>query len=366
MPRPKKDGSGPPKKRSRFGCWPCKQRKIKCGEEKPTCSNCVRAGETCDYSIRLNWDASKSRSKSDEWMQGIKSMPNTPSTIIFPSPDIFSGKNTPVPSPITDSPKRPAHSRSHSSNSTSQDPKLMAQSTLSFDHRPQLLGPSWTASSGSGASGFTHPGYTNQASSIDGSTNDRNKRARLGPGELSPIPNNFNTIMGQRSPIMMTSPPLGYPMNSEVPLFDRSYDTLGEGLSRSSTETERDKQGRIEFKAIACRSYGYDSGLIDQDEKNDDSTVLVMSPSIDQPDVTYDAVTIDFDNYYAKPVKVAIPISLHPLPDTLKHNQMNLLYFHHFLNHTARILTPHDCPDNPFRTALPESKCFIILFERYR
>lgn len=33
---------------------------------------------------------------------------------------------------------------------------------------------------------------------------------------------------------------------------------------------------------------------------------------------------------------------------------MNLLYFHHFLNHTARILVPHDCSANPFRNILPQ------------
>jgi hypothetical protein len=359
MPRPKKDGSGPPKKRSRFGCWPCKQRKIKCGEEKPTCSNCVRAGEKCDYSIRLNWD-SKGRSKSDEWMQGVKSMPNTPSTIVFPSPDIFSGKNTPVPSPSTEAPRRPVHSRSHSSASSPvQDAKLLAQSTLSFDHRPQLLGPSWTANSSSGPSAYTSPAFVNQASSVDGSANDRNKRARLGPGELSPLlPNNFSNIMNQRSPMMMNSPPLGYPLNNEVPLFDKSYDTLGEGLSRSSTETDKDKQGRIEFKPIACRFYGYDSGLEDLDEKNDDTAVLVMSPTMEEPDVTYDAVTIDFDDYYAKPVKVAIPVSLHPLPDVLKYSPTNLMYFHHFLNHTSRILAPHG---KKFSYNLSDEYMFIIV-----
>jgi Fungal Zn(2)-Cys(6) binuclear cluster domain len=34
---------------------PCKNRKIKCDEAKPSCVNCQRQGETCDYSIRLNW-----------------------------------------------------------------------------------------------------------------------------------------------------------------------------------------------------------------------------------------------------------------------------------------------------------------------
>ena len=33
----------------------CKARKVKCGEEKPRCSNCERLEEDCDYKIRLSW-----------------------------------------------------------------------------------------------------------------------------------------------------------------------------------------------------------------------------------------------------------------------------------------------------------------------
>ena len=60
--------------------------------------------------------------------------------------------------------------------------------------------------------------------------------------------------------------------------------------------------------------------------------------------------------YYASPVPIKIPRKLEPLPATLSENPMNLLYFHHFLNHTARILVPHDCPENPFKTILPKSE----------
>lgn len=60
--------------------------------------------------------------------------------------------------------------------------------------------------------------------------------------------------------------------------------------------------------------------------------------------------------YYAKPVTVSISRSLEPLPAMLKDNPMNLLYFHHFLNHTARILVPHDCSENPFKSILPQSR----------
>lgn len=59
--------------------------------------------------------------------------------------------------------------------------------------------------------------------------------------------------------------------------------------------------------------------------------------------------------YYASPVTVSISRSLEPLPPTLQENPMNLLYFHHFVNHTARMLVPHDCSENPFKSILPQS-----------
>ncbi|KAJ0158600.1 hypothetical protein CTA2_11248, partial [Colletotrichum tanaceti] len=61
MPRPKKPGAPEPKRRSRNGCWPCKARKVKCGEEHPSCTNCQKTGETCDYSVRLNWEGRRTK-----------------------------------------------------------------------------------------------------------------------------------------------------------------------------------------------------------------------------------------------------------------------------------------------------------------
>ena len=60
--------------------------------------------------------------------------------------------------------------------------------------------------------------------------------------------------------------------------------------------------------------------------------------------------------YYASPVPVVLERNLDPLPAVLLDNQINLLYFHHFINHTARILVPHDCLENPFGTILPQSE----------
>jgi hypothetical protein len=68
-------------------------------------------------------------------------------------------------------------------------------------------------------------------------------------------------------------------------------------------------------------------------------------------------------SYYAKPVAIRISKSFGVLPPILLQNPMNLLYFHHFLNHTARILVPHDCEQNPFRRILPESVYTYISYK---
>ncbi|CAK7220531.1 hypothetical protein SBRCBS47491_004220 [Sporothrix bragantina] len=61
MPRPKKSDGSEPKSRSRSGCWSCKARKVKCTEERPSCSKCLKGGFQCDYGIRLNWDGRRTK-----------------------------------------------------------------------------------------------------------------------------------------------------------------------------------------------------------------------------------------------------------------------------------------------------------------
>ena len=123
-------------------------------------------------------------------------------------------------------------------------------------------------------------------------------------------------------------------------------------------------------------SYGIDRGFPDRDLPNNNDSMALngMTPAMSSASVhsELDATEGDYfppefgfglygsnsaheqGGYYAKPVTVTIPKGLTPLPATLQDNPMNLLYFHHFLNHTARILVPHDCSANPFKSILPQ------------
>ncbi|KAL8731509.1 MAG: hypothetical protein Q9166_003355 [cf. Caloplaca sp. 2 TL-2023] len=123
--------------------------------------------------------------------------------------------------------------------------------------------------------------------------------------------------------------------------------------------------------------YGVDRGVPDLDlARNNDAAALDgLSPSLSQLDYFNNGLAPneeeqlppefgfglygnnsahDQGGYYAKAVTVTISRALTPLPPILQDNRMNLLYFHHFLNHTARILVPHDCSANPFKSILPQ------------
>ncbi|KAF2185023.1 hypothetical protein K469DRAFT_708283 [Zopfia rhizophila CBS 207.26] len=133
-----------------------------------------------------------------------------------------------------------------------------------------------------------------------------------------------------------------------------------------SPETTQARQYPITDSSTT--TYGYDLGNPDLDTpKNDDvNAIAIFSPPSGTmgfpgeesyggtPAVRGKDMAFEKGGYYAKPVPIQISKSLEPLPPLLLENPMNLLYFHHFLNHTARILVPHDCEQNPFRQILPE------------
>ena len=124
-------------------------------------------------------------------------------------------------------------------------------------------------------------------------------------------------------------------------------------------------------------TYGIDRGFPDLDLPNNNDMIALNGVTPTMANVDLDKNEADFSNedmysefafglnacegfnegsgYYASPVTVSISRSLEPLPPTLQDNPMNLLYFHHFVNHTARMLVPHDCSENPFKSILPQS-----------
>ncbi|KAB8224954.1 fungal-specific transcription factor domain-containing protein [Aspergillus novoparasiticus] len=121
-------------------------------------------------------------------------------------------------------------------------------------------------------------------------------------------------------------------------------------------------------------NYGLDCGRPDLDlNKNDDHSAIDINYALDLINTQSESSAASNDRhadsssadsqqysldgvkfaYYASPVPINIPRYLSPLPPTLVQTPINLMYFHHFINHTARMLVPHDCSDNPFVSVLP-------------
>ncbi|WPH01369.1 Hypothetical protein R9X50_00421200 [Acrodontium crateriforme] len=421
MPRPKKDTGVEPKKRSRTGCWPCKARKVKCGEEKPACANCAKSGETCDYSIRLNWGG-RSRKEPDSPAGGgmftFTSNPSEPSSTsqpmshtrtnsgtvgstIFGHESVFVANNqtsrkdhqSPIGEFIT-------LSRTPGSEDTNGplDPRLQLDKQMGWD------AASFSAhqSSFSVNSGFTPPMSAHTPSA--GESNDdfrwspqhSVKRMRLESGSAAVSP----PIVSHPSPMFAIQPPLDHSPSysltphtisniintptpgssgpSGSPYAHHAATITQHGLTppdlrrlsvKSLLVDQDDVRPQIfpDWELYGSRTYGYDHGARDLDiPHNDDLSGIMPKPSewlrssnAASEDGTGSGVdagphAFDLGGYYNEPVAVKIPHLFEPLHPELLVNQMNLLYFHHWINHTARVMIPHECPENSLRGVLPQ------------
>ncbi|KAK3697197.1 hypothetical protein LTR37_017598 [Vermiconidia calcicola] len=413
MPRPKKEAGAEPKKRSRTGCWPCKAKKVKCGEEKPMCANCGKSGETCDYSIRLNWGGRSRKDKDGSPSEaGSFTFVTTPTSLshsksnsngsehVFSSQHIFSAPQRPPSSHPND---LPTPEPTPSSEGTILDPRLRpGQQPQHQDHQlAQYVSPPYLSNPGmprpSWAGDRSQPASKVTRGEFQWSPQHKAKRVKMDPGR-SPPTGNMNPVfavpqypMPAESPnsthytphsissIVNTPATPGSSTNSGSPFPqyqqapppvqdppDLRRLSVKSLLSDPPEELERPKFSRADSQGY--RTYGYDHGFEDLDvPRNEDfNVILPKSPDLRRASAAVSEVSsssgendskqIAFEpgGYYAQPVPVKISKFLEPLPQELLDNQMNLLYFHHFINHTGRILVPHDCPENPFRGVLPQ------------
>lgn len=465
MPRPRNaDAPSPKKRRSRTGCWPCKARKVKCGEEKPQCANCVKQGETCDYSIRLQWGG---RSKKDQdafaaaadsqitfesvWHpsapsahfrtpvtsssapatytpspSAATSLPSwTPSDANVPASDVrmfmidpqlvSAGQNARDVAPESDrtSPRaqahlhptipsrtssagtyastpQPSHLPSHSDSSfLTYSPKQIYSDTRSLpypvpppdfnwsdQHRAKRVKLSPLSNSRSTLPPvFTRPelpdSVASNASQFD--------QASPGPGLFTPYSNisNVNTPGTPGSSIVSEDlAPSIVASRHDNALVRRSPNLRRLSVNSLLSGPPGDSDSHLPKASIGLRYpktddegssvYGYDYGYPDLDMfKNNDSTSInpqspgdtrsgvasaAQSPFALASDALSPAASEEAafqrGGYYAQPVPIKISKEFGLLPSYLTGSPMNLLYFHHFLNHTARVLTPHDCANS--------------------
>ncbi|KAI1075089.1 hypothetical protein F5B20DRAFT_595381 [Whalleya microplaca] len=378
MPRPKRPGAPEPKRRSRNGCWPCKNRKIKCGEEHPNCLNCQKTGETCDYSIRLNWEGR--RGKRPE--SGVIDFGNE-----VPSPPLpAKGFKLVHQYPMSDA---PGTRRLEPLSSSASQPKGERNRVL-----PQPTGPLFepvTTSVDDAAESFQPPSkrakLTSDGQSVDPIDQRHNSSAS---STIDSSVASFRFAVGSGlsvgSPLTPTTPSTFSDDDQRHTSRRLSVNSLlSAPPGPRASQDENSSRSKADLPPIDTRTrvsaeqssyYGLDRGFADHDlGKNDDTNAISGASPLVQRDFDtpfselnddmfwnefgFGVETNEFNDedggYYSKPVQIYIPRCLEPLPSKLIENPMNLLYFHHFLNHTARVLVPYDDPHaNPFRTILPQ------------
>lgn len=351
---------------------PCKARKIKCDEARPSCENCLRFDDACDYSIRLNWDG---RAKKDGSSSStlLATAPAGSAAFVQYQPLSTDAKPTVQTTKVLLSPTIPDHILVASRARKSSPPSASSVTTTpSLSQAPLSSSTSsshWPTKS-SGDAAFDH--YQTQKRRR---LNSSASRGSTGSISFEPVPTQKTQPTPDESPTRSASLTPSGPGDPQLIQFDSSAKL---GSTRLSIDTASggwpSKGGRS--RRDSSFTYGFDQGRPDVDvPKNDDARALaVFSPSSTLrklPDTLcpgddghpvpefgfgfhVEEAEFRLDDYYMQAVPVQIPHTLEPLPSMLHANPMNLLYFHHFVNHTARILVPHDCPENPFRLLLPK------------
>ncbi|KAI1821903.1 fungal-specific transcription factor domain-containing protein [Xylaria intraflava] len=393
MPRPKRPGVPEPKRRSRNGCWPCKNRKVKCGEEHPVCVNCQRTGETCDYSIRLNWEGRKGK--------------QVDSSVVALTRDTLSPT---VPArgfklvhqyPSLDSPgaRRLEPLKAEPYGYTGPDRHISpSQIGVNFVATPRSFsGESEQHPSKRIKLGDAQPAeyygarpYSSHSSTLESASATLRLSVSSGASAASPLtPATSSTYSDDGQPQISRSEPEA----SSYPTKRLSVNSLLAGpanlraLYNDSTSHAKGMLPPLNTTPTSNEPtfYGIDRGIQDYDlGKNDDmnaisgSSPLLRRASLDTPPKEpsdYSQIEfgfgIDIDTndsetdrgYYSKPVSIYIPRNLEPLPTRLTENPMNLLvsdlrsWARRFTYEVLIVLplVPYDDPHtNPFRTILPQ------------
>lgn len=370
-------------------------------EEKPACANCLRQGDTCDYSIRLNWEGRTKRKASEMLTPTSTSSFATnsqPSSLVsgaeLASPvdlplgirDEWSTASSPFTSstgnawiPSGSTPSVPAQSpptgfEDHrlvaARHEISTEDTFIPSTPVHENFRPYSQPFVSPGSSGldSVGLGFTALPYEFDShavsqpvsflrdTSADGLTSEQaiySPKRRQKQGDVP----SHRKHHGQRS------------LDRDSGRMSMNLSSLGgDSIFELSDRRRPIVTGHEIF-------YGYDCGIPDYDlPKNDDAAAIApINPSdevieedplspISEPTPTGSihvrrrSSFTTGGGYYITPVRVKIPRRMTPLPSALLENPMNLLYFHHFIDHTARILVPHDCDRNGLLNILPASE----------
>ncbi|KAK5628214.1 hypothetical protein RRF57_003929 [Xylaria bambusicola] len=354
-----------------------------CGEEHPACVNCQRTGETCDYSIRLNWEGRRGK-QTDASLVGFGHdtvSPTVPAKGFklvhqYPSVDTPGARRL---EPLTGSSSQP---KSDIRNPRSRAGVSFVDATPSFTRDSERYPSKRVKLTDTSSGAYSERrSYSSHSSVLEVTSATLRLAGSSGGSTASPLTPATSSTYSDDS-----QPQVNRAEHPEVATYSSSRRLSVNSLLAGPANLRalyNDSSGHakgipppLDTQQAINEStfYGIDRGSQDYDlGKNDDmnaiggSSPLLQRESLDTPleePADYNWVEFGFGvdandaeevdgGYYAKPVSIFIPHNLEPLPDRLVENPMNLL--HHFINNTARALVPYDDPHaNPFRTILPQ------------
>ncbi|ODA79615.1 hypothetical protein RJ55_05209 [Drechmeria coniospora] len=332
MPQSGHKGTSERKRRSRKGCWPCKSRKV----------NCLKTGDTCDYKIRLNWVGRRTKQPHSDpssmdgigqlnrQHQGLEPLLNT-TALSVGSPQVqWSGSrhrgeaNSPVTGFV---------------NRTSP----VAQDELAFVDETLSPPGSWA---GRGLED-THDSYSirpphQAAQSVSPAIYLRRKKAKslsklnhLYARESISSPDPFMPMSMAASPVVFDSllTPATSPYSDDVPPPPHWPDSRPRGSPD------------VVYKAPS------NNDIVESHDWYDGAnSVPEMIGAHD--DGRHGQLRNQDFTYHGMASPASMSWELGPLPD--RNSRVNMLYFQHFIEHTARVLVPyHDAKSNPMSTTLP-------------
>lgn len=343
--------------------------------------NCQRTGDTCDYSIRLNWEGR--RGKQTE--AGLVSFDHDALCPTIPAKGfklVHQYPSVDTPGTRRLEPLTATYGASQYDNSRAKTGVNFIDATPSFVREPEQprkrikLGGAQRAeyseshpyssrnsipepisatsrvpgnSAASAASPLTPATSSTYSDDSQPQVNcaEQNEAVPYSPKRMS-----VNSLLAGPANFRMLSTDSAYHAKSILPPLDTRPTPSGPkfyGIDRGFQDFDLGKND--DMNAIGGSSPLFQGEFLDTPlEEPADYTWTEFGFGID----TKDAEEAD-GGYYSQPVSIFIPQDLEPLPDRLKDNPMNLLYFHHFINNTARALVPYDDPHaNPFRTILPQ------------
>ncbi|KAK1657286.1 hypothetical protein BDP55DRAFT_441411 [Colletotrichum godetiae] len=356
---------------------PCKARKVKCGEEHPTCINCQRTGEPCDYSVRLNWEGRRTkRSLSLGTLLGTAQPSKDSSHTEQPS---FNHTFT-INNPTQGLDPKPIAKRVQTAPVSVETGKRKLEQLESYN---DCLSRSQGASSRSiqqqHGSNFAPPLSTpNHNARIHSSTSSLRRIVPATPNTSQRLykrskslaesgnPDAFSqygpisspiSLMGETPPASLlrsgtVSTPIGSPL-TPVSLGIKSDDEMrSPRLSLPPPASPENSRLSVDYLLSSSprHVYGVNKGLVPsfgpplfnsgfKQENHDIGAISQTVASIKHSGHILQAVGVGFDSqqyessqftvpgvgYYGQPIPIWIPRNIEPLPAKLRENSMNLL-----------------------------------------